>query len=417
MNRSLFRPVWRTLASHALPPVVIGAFLLLYIGIAFNNDDALMALIGIAGSNMMLISLFALIPVNRVACMLEESRNFLAGRQLLRGKKRAVQESLFDETVELEGVGSGFSGVERRLSNSGYHTVAREDSLVAWRGISTFPARALFLAASALLFCGVLISLSGRVTYRGTVIEGEKLPTPTGGEVGIVERIVLAKSTGRFLAKTLTMEVAPPERGGANRIFGLYPPARDNGAFVYPRYLGVGLFFRFFAPDMPGGYETHSILSIYPPGKEASEEIPGSPYRIIFSLAPSDDGSDPYMTGRMSFLFKLLKGKEVVLTGKAPAGGEFNQGGYSLSFPDARRLIITDFIHDSGVYLIWISMVLFIVAGCVWAPVKIFSPRREMLFLKGPGGYQAWSRAEGRRRTHAGVFHEALDALVPARHL
>jgi hypothetical protein len=414
MNRSFFRPVWRILASHALPPVVIGVFLLVYIGIAFNNEDALMALIGIAGSNLMLISLFALIPINRVACLLEESRNFFAGRQLLRGKKEAVQESLFDEAVKIEGAGSGFSGVERRLSTSGYRTVAREDSLVAWRGISTFPARALFLAASAFLFSGVLISLSGRDTYRGTMIEGEKLTT-SAGEGGVVERIVLAKSTGRFLAKSLSMEFAPP--GGSNRIFGLYPPSRINGAFVYPRYLGIGLFFRFLAPDMPGGYQTHSILSIYPPGKEASEEIPGSAYKIVFSLAPSDDGSDPYMTGRMSFLFKLLKGKEVVLTGKAPTGGEFSQGGYILSFPDSRRLVITDFIHDPGVYLIWISMILFIVAGCVWAPVKIFSPRREMLFLKGPEGYQAWSRAEGRRRMHAGVFHEALDALEPARHL
>jgi hypothetical protein len=416
MNRSLFRPVWKTLASHALPPVVIGVFLLLYLGIAFNDDDALMSLIGIAGSNVMLISLFALIPINRVACLVEEFRRLLARRQLLRGKKGAVQESLFDETVKIKGAGSGFSAVERRLSNSGYHTVAGEDSLVAWRGMNTFPARALFLAASAFLFSGILISLSGRVTYRGTVIEGERLPA-SGGEGGVVERIVLAKSMGRFLAKSLTIEVAPSERGGSKRIFGLYPPALDNGAFVYPRYLGVGLFFRFSAPDMPGGYQTHSILSIYPPGKEASEELPGSPYRIIFSLAPSDDGSDPYMTGRMSFLFKLLKGKEVVLTGKAPAGGEFSQGGYSLSFPDARRLIITDFIHDSGVYLIWTAMMLFIVAGCIWGPVKIFFPRREMLFLKGPEGCQAWSRAEGGRRMHAGVFHEALDALEPARQL
>jgi len=416
MNKSLFRPVWRILASRALPPVVISMFLLLYIGIAFDNEDALMALIDIVGSNVMLVSLFALIPLNRVVRLLEEFRDLLTRRQLLRGKKEAVLESLFDETVKIDGAGSRFSGIERRLANSGYRTVAGEDSLVAWRGISTFPARALFLVASAFLFCGVLISLNGRVTYRGTVIEGEKLPTSTG-EGGIVERIVLAKSTGRFMAKTLTMAVASPEHGGADRIFGLYPPARDNGAFVYPRYLGVGLFFRFSAPDMPGGYETHAILSIYPPGKEASEEIPGSPYRIIFSLVPPDDGSDPYMTGRMSFLFKLLKGKDVVLTGKAPAGGEFSQEGYSLSFPDARRLVITDFIRDPGVYLIWSSMMLFIVAGCIWAPVKIFSPRREMLFQKGLDGCRAWSRAEGRRRAHAGVFHEALDALEPVRHL
>jgi len=412
MKTSLPGLFWRILSAKGLTPVVIGVFLMLYIGIAFTTEDALMALIALAGSNIMLIALFALIPVNRCAYLIEEVRRHLARRKLLRGKMQGVVDPLFDETVKLEAGEADFSAVSRRLAASGYHVAIAEDTLAVWRGVSTIMVRTLFLAAGALLFSGVLISLSSRENFRGTVIEGVRLPNPAGGESGgIVNRILLTEVKGLFLAKSLSMEIAPAQPGDLPRVFGLYPPARNNGLFVYPRYLGVGLNYRFIAPDLPVGYEAHSFLSIYPPGKEASEEIPGSPYRIVFSLAPSDDGSDPYETGRMTFLFKLLKGKDVVLTGKAPTGGDFSQGGYGLSFPDSRRLVITDFIHDPGVFLIWVSMMLFVVSVVFWLPIRIFSPRREMLFTRSGGECRAWCRAEGKRRMHTGVFHEALDVL------
>jgi hypothetical protein len=234
------------------------------------------------------------------------------------------------------------------------------------------------------------------------------------GDAGTVQRITLGKSTGLILSKNLTMEVAEPGSGEVKKI-GLYPPSLYNGSFVYPRYLGIGLYIRFSAPDLPKVYETHSILSIYPPGKEASEDIPGTPYRMILTLGQPEDGSDPYMTGHMVFLFSLLKGKEVVLTGKAPSGGEFSKDGYRLSFPDSRRVIITDFIQDPGVLLIWSAAIILIVAGSLWLPVRLFFPRREMIFRLESSGIRACSRAEGRRRTHAGVFHGALDALEASR--
>jgi hypothetical protein len=196
----------------------------------------------------------------------------------------------------------------------------------------------------------------------------------------------------------------------------MYPPSRYGGAFVYPRYLGVGLLIRFSAPDLPTGYEKHAILSIYPPGNEANVEIPDSPYRIVFSLMKANDGSDPYMTGQMVFQFRVLKGKEVLFVGSAPRGGEFVKGGYRLALPDSRRLVITDFIRDNGIPLIWTAGILFVIAACVWLPVKIFFPRREMLFRAGPDVINAFSRAEGRERAHGGVFHEALDLLEMGRH-
>lgn len=98
----------------------------------------------------------------------------------------------------------------------------------------------------------------------------------------------------------------------------------------------------------------------------------------------------------MVFRFKLLKGKDVLLTGSVPGGGEFVRDGYrSLAFPDSRRMVITDFAGDFGVLLIWSAALLFVIAVSVWLPVRIFFPRSEMLFRSERDMVRAWSRAEG----------------------
>jgi hypothetical protein len=125
------------------------------------------------------------------------------------------------------------------------------------------------------------------------VVEGQPLPTAKGGG-GLVERISLGTSTGMILDKTLAIEVAPSESGDAKKTFGLYPPSLYRGYFVYPRYLGFAPVIRFSAPDLPA-YETRCALNIYPAGREDGVEIPNSPYRIVFSMAQPDDGSDPYV--------------------------------------------------------------------------------------------------------------------------
>ena len=404
--KRLLKPLVVVLTSRVTAVVVMGLFLLVYVGIAFFTDETLVALIALTGKNPFLIALFALLPLNTAGRMVAEGVEYLGRRRALSGSA-APAAPLFDETVQIPAAADP-SILEERLKKDGYRTRLSGGTLSAWRGSGTFAARMLYLTATFCLFAGILISLTTRTSVRSTVIEGE--PVLEDGSAR-VERVVLAEGEGAILAKTLDIELAGAAPGDRTRVYGLYPPSRYQGTFLYPRYLAVGLLLRFSAPDLQPGFEEFSVLNISRPGKEAPRPIPGSPYKIIFSLADPGDGSEPYTTGKMVFLFRLLKGKEVVLSGSAPAGGEFAKDGYRLQFPDVRRVVITDFIRDYGVTLIWFAFAVYLVAILLWLPVRLFLPRREMLFVTGTGAAVACSRAEGRGRRHAGVFQEALDLL------
>ncbi|GAM08031.1 hypothetical protein OR1_00301 [Geobacter sp. OR-1] len=413
--KRLLQTILTAASSRALPPLVVGFFFLVYIGIAFFTNETLITLMAFTRNSLILDGILALIPLNSALRILQETCWHLKKRRVLNGKTSDVKPALFDESVELTAAPS-FSDLQSRLGAVGYKTRRSENAVTAWRGASIFPARILFLAGTFCLFTGILISITTRTSHRQMVVEGEPLPVPEGIG-GRVERITLANSSGPILRKTLTMEVAPSSSGYGKRVFGIYPPSMYGGSFVYPRYLGLALLLRFSAPDLPAGIEKHSILNCYPPGKEASEEIPGSPYRIVFSIPEPVAGSDryiSYMTGNVTLKFKLLKGKEVLFSGSAPGGGEFVRDGYRLAFPDIRRLVVTDYIGDYGVFFIWVAALLFIGAGCIWLPVRLFFPRREMLFRYDQGVATACSLAEGGARTHAGVFHEMLD-MIDAR--
>jgi hypothetical protein len=78
-------------------------------------------------------------------------------------------------------------------------------------------------------------------------------------------------------------------------------------------------------------------------------------------------------------------------------------------------MVAADFIQDYGVPLIWLAVLLFVVALLLYLPVRFGNPRREILLQRSDGGIQAFSRAEGRSRQHAGVFHETLDQLAGDR--
>ena len=413
--KRLFRTLFAAGSSRGVLPVVIGLFLLIYIGIAFFTDETLITLIALTRRSFFLAALLALIPLSCLLRIIRETTILLKIRRVLRGKPVEAIPELFDEAVTLH-ASPFLPELEECLITAGYKTRRSNNVLAAWRGVSAFPVRLLFLIALFCLFTGILITTTSRTSNRRMVIEGEPMPTPDGVG-GIVERITLANSTGSVLVKTLTMEVGPSNSGDGRRTFGLYPPSLYGGSFVYPRYLGLSIYLKFFAPDMPTGYETRRSLNCYPPGKEDSVAIPDSPYRIAFTIPVPEPGSEryiSYITGKILLQFKVLKGKEVLFTGSAANGGEFVRDGYRLTLPEIRRLVVTDYIGDYGVLFIWAAGLVFVVAGCIWLPIRFCFPRREMLFTFDPDHTRACSRTEGRARIHAGVFHGALD-LVDSR--
>lgn len=427
--KRLQRIAWAVIGSRATSPLVIGFFLLFYIGIAFITDDTLVYLMELTKKSLLLTVMLALLPLNRVARIFVESRDALRRRRMTSGDTGRDGSALFDEAVQVrlpspavnQSTGQGEGGddvpvleqLRKRLTDAGY-TAARNGSRVSGaRGITVQPARLLFLAGTFCLFAGILVSLTTRTTERLPLVEGEPLPGALGGG-GMVERISLDPPTGAILSKNLKIRVDFAESGGGGKEFGIYPPAILRGYFVYPRYLGIAALVRVAGPDLPP-YEKHAILNIYPPGKEDRLEVPGTPYRLVFSMAEPGDGSDPFISGKIVFPFKLLKGEGEVVSGSVPLGGAESRGGYRIEVPDARRMVITDFVGDYGVLLIWGSAFLLVAAALVWFPVRLFFPRRQMLFVLDGETVHAYSRAEGGRRDHDGIFHELLDLLETGR--
>ncbi len=412
--KRLLRLSGNLLTSRFTSPVVIGFFLLLYIGVAFFTEEALITQMELVRQSAVLVALLSLLPLNIASRIVAEMLRYIERRRLFSGTAADNESELFDETIVLA-VSPAITGLQERLDGLGYRTYQTERSLSAWRGVSIFPARVLFLSGVFCLFLGILVSLVTRTSYRGPVIEGVALPTPSGNG-GVVEQIRLEKSTGSILSKQLSMEVAPARPGDARVSCGIYPPTRYQGSFVYPRFLGVALLVQFSAPDLQKGFEKHAILNIYPAGKEAAVEIPDSPYRLMISMAESGDGSDPYMTGRMNFTCKLLKGNEMLFAGNVPGGGEFVRDGFRLAFPDFRRMVITDFIRDYGVLFVWSAAILFGASFLFWLPVRLFFPLRQMLFIRhGTDMIRACSRTEGKEKMHGGVFNETLDMFDAGR--
>ena len=410
----LFRTLWSLLASRALPPLILGFFLITYIGIAFFTDETLTTLMSLTRKIPLLAAVLALLPLNCVCRMVREAAECWTRYRSVACSAVEIRPGLYDETVNLT-TSADFETVERRFAAEGYKIRRSTGQLAAWRGIPLFPVRILYLAGVCCLFSGILISLVSRSVTRNAVVEGAPIPSPSGSS-GIVEKIYYGRADGLVLEKDLAIQIADTGPGGETRSFGVYPPGRFKGAFVYPRYLGVAVKLLFSAPDLPGTVEKIDVLPLYPPGRESTTEISNSQYRITLSLAKPDDGSDPYMTGSMTFLFKLMRGKDLLLSGRLPEAGTFARDGCRLEIADYRRMVMTDYVTDSGVYLIFAAAVLLLLAATIGLPVRLFIPFREMLFRSDAGVVHAFLRAEGKRRMHAGIFHEGLDLLELAQH-
>lgn len=402
------KKVLSLLAWRWLTPLVLALFLLGYILAAMFTDEALVTLIGLVSRTVPLQAILAVAPLNLAARLVREALNYRRrSRLLLTGIGREPEE-LFDEN-QLIAVAEGHEGAAGWLASVGYRVRRGEGWLSAVKGVSLLPARLLWLAGIFLLFAGVLLSLAGRVSMRLPVIEGEPFPPELRVE-GMVRGIELTELKGAtLLARTLAIRTVL-QRGGAadERIFGLYPPGRVGGAFLYPRYLGVAPRIELAAPDLPQTVSDFFLLQIYPPGREDVAEFGGTPYRAHFRLVESH-GEDPYVTGRFVFHCRIERGGSVIAQGEVPLGGVLSAGGVRLAVPEARRFVVTDFVRDSGVLLIWTSMFLLPASALLALAICLVGARRELLVMANHDGQRVFSRSEGRRREHDGVFHETLD--------
>src|SRR6185369_10713313 len=99
--KRLFRALFAAGSSRAVPPVVIGFFLLVYIGIAFFTDETLITLMALTRKIPLLAVVLALIPLNSAFRLVRETISFLRTRRAMSGKTREGMGEMFDEAVEL----------------------------------------------------------------------------------------------------------------------------------------------------------------------------------------------------------------------------------------------------------------------------------------------------------------------------
>jgi hypothetical protein len=390
-------------------PIVLAIFFLLYLGISFYSDEALVLLLGLIRNNPLLKALLGLLPVAAAAGLVGELAGFMSMRAVLAGDPSRLPAGYFEEELELKGA-ADFARLARHLAAAGYRTTENGATFHAWRGKSLFPARLLARSGKLLLFLGIFLSLTTRVSLREAVIEGEALPHGSGEKT---KRISLRDGNGLLLSQTLQISVTKEEGGGrTSREFGIYPPGMLNGYFLYPRYLGVAPLVQFSAPDFVPGISSHFVLMLYPPGKEDSADIPGTRYRLYLSLHQPSAAEDPYQSGRFILRYRMVKGNQLAFAGSMPVGATFAHDGYYLAFPEVRRIVATDYVRDWGVLFIWSAALFFMLALVVWLPTRLLAPGREMLFVQVNGTVRAFSRAEGKTRLHAGAFHETLDLMA-----
>lgn len=401
--------VLSVLAWRWLTPLVLALFLLGYIAVALATDEALVTLIGLVQRNLPLQALLALAPLNLGVRMVLDAVNHRRRGVLLRNGT-GEPEGCFDEGQSIP-PGGDLDRVATWLGSAGYLVRRGEGWLSGTKGFSLFCARLVGRAGWLLLLAGILLSLAGRVSMRLPLIEGEPFP-PDLRTDGMVERIELRElENAPLLARTLAIRATMrTETGAAGRTFGLYPPARVGGAFLYPRYLGVAPRVELVSSDLNQAVSDFFLLQIYPPGREDVAEIGGTPYRVHFRLVEAQSG-DPYSTGRFLFHCRVERAGTVVAEGDLPLGGTLSANGVRLGVPEARRFLVTDFVRDSGVPLIWLAMIMLPLSWLLGSALRLAGARRELLVLVAGGAPRVFSRAEGRHRLHDGVFHEALDLL------
>jgi len=398
----------RIIAHRLLIPGVLALFLLLYIGIAFFTDEALAAMLPMVGRNPLAIGLLALSALNALCLMGADLQSYRPVRRRSTGQPSAADDRSGRESLAVSGQLDTTETV-RILTSEGYRVSAESDSIVARRGWSLLVSRLLLHLALVLLFSGVLLSLTTRRSLRLPVIEGEALQAADMAP-RTVERIHFEEAPGSwFLQHRLAIVVSGVD--GQKKSYGIYPPGRIDGRFLYPRYLAIAPLLRISAPGPGGESEGFRLIMLYPPGREDEIPLEGG-YRLKLVIPPQEGLPDPVVAGRFDLHVRVFRGDLLLGEGDLPFGGRMEAGGVSVALLDARRFVVTDLVRDNGVICIWGALLAALLSVVIYLPVRCVWPRREMVFsATGQGGVRACSFAEGKKRRHESLFHDLLDKM------
>lgn len=408
----ILRALISLLSHRLLLPVVCGLFLLLYIGIAFFTDEALVTLVQLIGHNPLALGLLALVATNQGVLMVIDIRNSRSAGKFASGQLSSGVDGICQVSITVTGRLDA-SEATRILRAEGYRVTMGEGFVAARRGLSLLCPRLLWRFSVCLLFAGVGLSLSLRQSERLPVIEGELLELP-GTAPRSVERIELEDAPKHwFLQRKLAITMAAP--GGGRDNYGIYPPGLFGSRFLYPRYLAVAPELRIAEPGI-GVSEGFQLIMLYPPGREDTVTLSGD-YRLKLAIPPREGMTDPFVSGRFDLLVKVLKGDQLLFEGSVPFGGRFEAGGFAVELLDSRRYVVTDFVRDYGVPFIWMACLAALLAVTIYLPIRLFGPYRFMVFAVAADSAQvvAGCNSEGGRRKNEALFYDLLDNICRNR--
>lgn len=400
--------IYVILSHRLLLPTVCTLLLFLYISIAFVTDEALVALVTLAGRNPIVLGGLILVAVNSLFLFMADLRAYRNSGRIPATAEHGSRIGIREHTLTISGH-VDCADLERILAGERYRVAVHVGSVVATRGLSLIGARSLWRITVALLFAGIAISLSTRTVQRIPLIEGE--PLQVGHDIRMVTRISLDDVYGHwFLQRKLAITLSGSS--GEQKVLGIYPPGLINGRFLYPRYLSLAPMLSISLPERGGSQEGYQLIMLYPPGREDKVALMNG-YQAQLVIPSRNDLSDPFVSGRYDLYIKLLNGEKVVAEGELPFGGKLDMNGFSVSFPDSRRFVVTDLVRDFGIPCIWLATITAVTAFLFYIPVRLFWPRRVMAFSanREGGGIVAVCTSEGKSQRHEALFNDLLDKI------
>lgn len=390
------------LASPRLLPLLLVAGVVAYGLAAALQEEALGLLLALIQRSRLLQLLLWLLPLSQ---LLRAGYCLAAWRRQRRHRQGPAVPlpAGYGETVTV--AGRLTSTVAEQLALAGYRIAGAGPQLVAWRGISSFPLRAVGCLAVACLSGGLILSIAGREVRRAPLIAGEPLPAFLE-EPGTVAAVAVQETpAGRLFARRLTVRVSRPD--GSVRQVPMFPASRFGEWWYYPRFLGLAPLISFSVANPAVAQEDFHLLAIYPAGREDIARIPGTPFRVLARLAEREGEQGPE-----ALQLRVMQNDTLLGAGTVAPGGSLAFSGGRLAIGEMRQFVTADFVRDAGLPLIWCGLWAGFLALLAGLTVWLVNPRRELVVRQlGDGQVCCWSMAEGRGRGHRELFHSVLDRI------